>query len=59
MGDRVLDNCFACFDRLSMRTFLSAGKVAPHPELVEGRTALAPLALAPESLNVQEQDWRL
>jgi len=30
----------ACFDKLSMRLFLNATKNLPHPELVEGRTAL-------------------
>jgi hypothetical protein len=29
----------ACFDRLSMRYFLNAMKILPHPEPVEGRTA--------------------
>ena len=29
----------ACFDKLGMRDFLSAIKILPHPELVEGRTA--------------------
>jgi len=29
----------ACFDKLSMRFFLNAMKILPHPELVEGRTA--------------------
>jgi hypothetical protein len=34
-----LDQRRACFDKLSMRAFLRATKVAPHPDLVEGRTA--------------------
>jgi hypothetical protein len=29
----------ACFDKLSMRFFLNATKILPHPERVEGRTA--------------------
>jgi hypothetical protein len=33
----------ACFDKLSMRIFLIAMKIPPHPELVEGRTALVQL----------------
>jgi hypothetical protein len=33
-----LDQHPACFDKLSMRLFLSAGKIPPHPEPVEGRT---------------------
>jgi hypothetical protein len=31
------DRQCASFDRLRMRVFLGATKIAPHPELVEGR----------------------
>jgi hypothetical protein len=33
-----LDRQRASFDKLRMRYFLRAIKIAPHPELVEGRT---------------------
>jgi hypothetical protein len=59
MGDGVLDNRLAYFDKLSMRKDFSATTGLPHPELVEGRTALVQRAPAPESLNVEAQDWRL
>jgi hypothetical protein len=32
------DRHCACFDKLSMRLFLNAMKIVPHPEPVEGRT---------------------
>jgi len=59
MGDGVLDKLPASFDKLRMRVFLSAGKIAPHPELVEGRMTAVQRSPALESLNVQKQDWRL
>jgi len=30
----------ASFDKLGMRGFLRAAKISPHPELIEGRSAL-------------------
>ncbi|HZF32286.1 MAG TPA: hypothetical protein VE914_00630 [Candidatus Angelobacter sp.] len=41
-ADKVVwDLNHAAFDRLRLRCFLRAMNVVPHPELVEGRTALA------------------
>ena len=59
MGDGVLDRLPAFFDKLRMRVFLSAGKIAPHPELVEGRTACVQRSPKTTSLNVEKADWRL
>jgi hypothetical protein len=59
MGDGVLNKLPAPFDKLRIRVFLSAGKIAPHPELVEGRTAVVQRSPKTTSLNVEEQDWRL
>jgi hypothetical protein len=53
MGDGVLDNRSACFDRLSMRKDFSAITGLPHPELVEGRTALVQRAPYLNDLNVE------